>query len=560
MKSFKNLSDNQRSLLLGIAMFTMGGCGLAYEYTLSKIASDLLGNSVQQWAIIIALMLFFMGVGADLQQYIKDKKLISCLIYSQLILGVLGGFGAIAILFSFSVFRAHFVLIQYTLICIIGLMIGFEIPLLTRINQFYSKDVKSNIARILKMDYIGALCGALFWVFLLTRHFTIVETGFIIGAITLLTTILCLLLFQSKIQHLKTSWAICIVALLSLAAGFSQAKDWTHHAEQYLYRDRIIFSETTKYQHIVITESASKTIACYINGHLQFNSADEYIYHENLVHPAMHIAPRKKNILILGGGDGLAARELLKYSEVESITLVDLDPTMTNLARNNQHFSRMNGDSLNHAKLTQLKNNALITEPTQPIFVPNQNALDPTQNDFVAEVSILNIDAAKFVAQAPGIYDVIIIDFPDPNAIELSKLYSQHFYGLLRKKLAADGIFVQQSTSPTHAKEAFLCVGRTMDSAGLAALPYHDNVPSFGEWGWWIGGRDDRYTPETLHNKISSIDDLQVHTQYLTHSLIHASLAFGKGQLNSTNVDLNTIASPCVYSYYLNGWSAVNGL
>lgn len=560
MKQSHNLSDNQNSLLLGIAMFTMGGCGLAYEYTLSKIASDLLGNSMQQWAIIIALMLFFMGVGADLQQYIKDKKLISFLIYSQLILGVLGGFGAIAILYSFSLFPAHFVLIQYTLICIIGLMIGFEIPLLTRINQFYSKDVKSNMARILKMDYIGALCGALFWVFLLTRHFTIVETGFIIGTITLVTTMLCLLLFQKKIQHTKPLWAICTLALISMGAGFSQAKNWAHHAEQYLYRDRIIFSQTTKYQHIVITESPAKTVACYINGHLQFNGFDEHIYHENLVHPAMHIAPRKKNILILGGGDGLAARELLKYDEVASITLVDLDPAMTDLAQQNEHFTRMNGNSLRNAKLTSLRNNALITEPTQALYVPNQNSLNPAQNELVAEVSVLNLDAAKFVAQAPGKYDVIIIDFPDPNAIELAKLYSQHFYGLLRNKLAADGIFVQQSTSPIHAKEAYLCIGRTMESAGLAAIPYHDNVPSFGEWGWWIGGRDDRYTPDTLRDKITNVSRLKVDTKYLTPALIHASLAFGKDQLSSTNLDINTITSPKVFSYYLQGWNAMNGL
>lgn len=560
MKQSYDLSDNQRSLLLGIAMFTMGGCGLAYEYTLSKIASDLLGNSMQQWAIIIALMLFFMGVGADLQQYINDKRLISFLIYSQLILGVLGGFGAIAILYSFSLFPAHFVMIQYTLICIIGLMIGFEIPLLTRINQFYSKDVKSNIARILKMDYIGALCGALFWVFLLTRHFTIVETGFIIGTITLGTTILCLLLFQTNIQHTKPLWAISILALLSMGAGFSQAKDWAHHAEQYLYRDRIIFSQTTKYQHIVITESPAKTVACYINGHLQFNGFDEHIYHENLVHPAMHIAPRKKNVLILGGGDGLAARELLKYDEVVSITLVDLDPAMTDLAQQNEHFIRMNENSLRHAKLKNLRNHALIAESTQALYVPNQNSLDPTQNDLVAKVSVLNLDAAKFVAQAPSKYDVIIIDFPDPNAIELSKLYSQHFYGLLRNKLAADGIFVQQSTSPTHAKEAYLCIGRTMESAGLAVIPYHDNVPSFGEWGWWIGGRDDHYTSDTLRNKITSVSTLEVNTKYLTHSLVHASLAFGKDQLSSTNLDINTITTPKVFSYYLQGWSAMNGL
>ncbi|MGJ8640473.1 MAG: polyamine aminopropyltransferase [Opitutaceae bacterium] len=555
-----NLTDKQRSLLLGIAMFTMGGCGLAYEYTLSKIASDLLGNSVQQWAIIIALMLFFMGIGADLQQYIEDKKLIGALIWSQITLGIAGGFGSILILFSFSLFPAQFIIIQYGLISIIGLMIGFEIPLLTRINQFYSEDVKTNIARILKMDYIGALVGALFWVFVLPRYFTMVETGYIIALITLGTTALCLIIFRSKLQRTKLLWSTCALSTIGLCVGLSNARTWTHHAEQYLYRDRIVFSETTKYQHIVITESPAKAIACYINGHLQFNDSDEHIYHENLVHPAMQIAPRRKNILILGGGDGLAAREVLKYSDVEMVTLVDLDPLMTELARNSEFFLEMNRGSLNHAKLAILENGALIESPEDSLYVPNQKKLDPTVNELVAQVSILNIDAARFVAQAKGKYDVIIIDFPDPNAIELSKLYSQHFYGLLRNKLAADGIFVQQSTSPVHAREAYLCIGRTMESANLAALPYHDNVPSFGEWGWWIGGRDDRYSKLTLQNRMEAIPEITVETDYLTVPLIRASLAFGKGQLDSANKDINTITSPKVYDYYLQGWSAMNGL
>ncbi|MFQ3225283.1 MAG: spermidine synthase [Lentimonas sp.] len=559
MTKARHLTDKQRSLLLGIAMFTMGGCGLAYEYTLSKIASDLLGNSVQQWAIIIALMLFFMGIGADLQQYIEDKKLIGALVCSQIILGIAGGFGSILILFSFSLFPAQFIIIQYGLISIIGLMIGFEIPLLTRINQFYSEDVKTNIARILKMDYIGALCGALFWVFVLPRYFTMVETGYIIGLITLATTALCLVIFKSELAHTKRLWLTCALSSICLCVGFSNAKGWTHNAEQYLYRDRIVFSETTKYQHIVITESPAKVIACYINGHLQFNDSDEYIYHENLVHPAMQIALRRKNILILGGGDGLAAREVLKYEDVETVTLVDLDPLMTELARTSEFFLRMNRDSLNNAKLVILENGALIEAPEQALYVPNQKKLDPTENELVAQVSILNVDAAKFVAQAKGKYDVIIIDFPDPNAIELAKLYSQHFYGLLRNKLAADGIFVQQSTSPVHASEAYLCIGRTMESANLAVLPYHDNVPSFGEWGWWIGGRDDRYSPSSIRSKIENIPKISVETDYLTLPLIRGSLAFGKGQLDSANKDINTITSPKVYDYYLQGWRTMNG-
>ncbi|MCP4685352.1 MAG: spermidine synthase, partial [bacterium] len=273
-------------------------------------------------------------------------------------------------------------------------------------------------------------------------------------------------------------------------------------AEQYLYRDKVVFSHTSDYQHIVVTESKAGDVSCYINGQLQFNSFDEYIYHEQLVHPAFVLAPVRKRVLVLGGGDGLAVREILKYSEVESITLCDLDPVMTELARNNEYFAEMNRNSLQDARLVVIDNHALVPSGTEPILVRSQKNPYNAPAGTVAEVAIINIDAARFVEQISGVYDVIIIDFPDPNTPELAKLYSKKFYTQIARKLAAYGIMVQQATSPVQAKEAFLCIGRTMEASGLAAVPYHDNVPSFGEWGWWIAGRKERYAAEDLQTKL----------------------------------------------------------
>ncbi|MEJ2545580.1 MAG: hypothetical protein P8Y99_16070, partial [Calditrichaceae bacterium] len=336
--------------------------------------------------------------------------------------------------------------------------------------------------------------------------------------------------------------------------GFVSAKNWTAYTEQYLYRNRIILSETTRYQHIVLTESRAGDIACYINGHLQFNSFDEYIYHENLVHPAFAIAPVHKNILILGGGDGLALREVLKYSDVKKVTLCDIDPVMTELAKENPALSSLNNGSLQNSKVSILKNSALLPADTTILEIANQNKT--LQYDFepVAEVEIINLDAAKFIEQISGLYDIIIIDFPDPNSPDLAKLYGMQFYQNLKHKLSAFGIFVQQSTSPVHAKEAFLCIGRTMKAAGLATVPYHDNVPSFGEWGWWIGGKSGPFSESKIKEKLENIETIPVNRRYLTTELIKSSLNFGINQLNSDEVDITTTANNQVFKYYLQAW------
>jgi len=234
---------------------------------------------------------------------------------------------------------------------------------------------------------------------------------------------------------------------------------------------------------------------------------------------------------------------------------------MTELARSSEHFTKLNGGSLNDSRVISFENQAIDpSDQALRIQISGRGSLQQSAEMELKDIQVLNVDAAAFVSQAPGRYDVVIIDFPDPNSVELAKLYSQHFYGFLKQKMSADGIFVQQSTSPYHAKETFLCIGRTITSAGLSAVPFHDNVPSFGEWGWWIGGPDQIYQASSLREKLSSIPDLTAETRYLTPEIIRASLHFGKTQLETNQTEISTIANPRIYNYYLDAWKHTRGI
>ena len=546
----------KKSWVLGIAIFVMGGCGLAYEYTFSKIASDLLGNSVRQWAVVIALMLFCMGVGAEVQRLITQKRALLALLLSQVLLSLLGGFGPILSLIAFAHYPYHFSLIHYGLISMIGVLIGFEIPLITRLNEEFSQDIRSNLATILKMDYIGALVGALGWVFILPKFFTLHETAYVLGGLSLLTALLCWICFRANLLCSKR----VLFAILSSAGlllwGGTHSHKWSIHTEQSLYLDQVIHSVTTPYQHIVLTKGKSGTLRCYINGHIQFSATDEYIYHEHLVHPAMAIAGHKKRVLILGGGDGLAVREVLKYPEVSEIVLVDLDPQMTDLARTHPSLTKLNNYALTNQRVNYIANQAVSPGSAYALETVKQRRLRRRQEITSGpDLHVMNLDASSYIHQAKGRFDVIILDFPDPSSPELAKLYSSAFYSALKLHLAADGIIVQQSTSPFQAKEAFLCIGRTLESSGFAVAPTHDHVPSFGEWGWWFATHKEFLSSEGLTKQLRSITALPQETQYLTVDLIQASTYFGKGTLESTETDITTLLDTAVLSHYTKGWT-----
>lgn len=541
-------SDRGRGrLTLYLMTFIMGGCGLAYEYTFSKISSDLMGNSVRQWAVTIGLMMFFMGVGSDVQKHLRDRRIFNWFILFEILLGLIGGFGPILLIWVFGSFRDHYVLIQYGLIVSTGFLIGMEIPILTRINERYTETLKVNIGGILRMDYIGAFAGALCWVFLLQRFFSLTRIGFVLGFLNLVTAGISLWYFRRLVPGRAWLTVVTLLGGVGLLAGFGTAPRWTRHAQQKLYLDRIIYAESTRYQHIVLTRSSAGDVFCYINGNTQFSSADEHIYHEFLVHPAMGVAPRRKNVLVLGGGDGLAVREILKYPDLASVTLVDLDPKMTDLARTNPHLTVLNRNSLADARLMVLQNHALVDAEPGPVGLGGLFGRDAGDEP---ETVLVNLDASVFVEQISGFYDVIIIDFPDPNNLELAKLYSLGFYQNVKAKLSRHGILVQQSTSPVHSREAFLCIGRTMRAAGLAVVPFHENVPVFGEWGWWLGGKEEVYSEDGLVESIHDLDLSDISTRYLTPELARASLAFGKDSLVSEEQQISTIFNNFIYRYY----------
>ena len=334
---------------------------------------------------------------------------------------------------------------------------------------------------------------------------------------------------------------------VALSASYFYSPSIEGHFEQKLFTDPIIYSKTTKHQHIVLTRSPAGEVLCYINGNLQFSSYDEHIYHEYLVHPAMGLGLRpRKNILILGGGDGLALREVLKYPQVDRVTLVDIDSSMTDLASSNEVLLKLNKGSLLNSKVQHV----FPSYKPGSTHLSNGTNLRPAPGEEVALVEVLNIDARQFLEEVPGYYDVIIIDFPDPNSVNLAKLYSLTFYRQLKKRLSAGGIVVQQSTSPYRAKEAFLCIGRTWEQAGFEVIPLHENVPSFGEWGWWIGGDKRYYSKEYLSRQLGELKQIEVDTQFINPTLIKASLVFGKNILKSEYNTYNTIINNVVYKYY----------
>ena len=547
--------DKLSSFTLYATMFIMGGCGLAYEYTISKTASDLLGNSVQQWAIIIASMMLFMGIGSDVQKYLKGNNLIEIFLIAEILLALSGAIAPIAMLYTYGTNPEYYILVQYAFIAVIGLLIGFEIPLLTRINTQFTKQLSFNLGNILKMDYIGSLAGAIAWVFILPKFFTIPQSAFVLAAINLAAAGLALLYFKKWLPSTKKVSLFFFFALGVLITGFLNVRDWTSYSEQFLYRDKIILSKTTKFQHIVLTKSKANDYSLFINSHLQFNSVDEFIYHENLVHPAFLFSQEHRDVLILGGGDGLALREILKYPGVKNVVLCDLDPEIVNISKSTPALMELADSSLADARITHLINNSVEILGKDSIYLKRGKNKQDKAEFPVAEINLIHIDAFNFLDEISGLYDIIIIDFPDPNSPELSKLYSNIFYERLKNKLKKTGIFMQQSSSPFFAKEAYLAIGRTINASNMKALPYHDNVPTFGEWGWWLGGHPEYMNALNFTSILSQTDSIPVPTQYLTPELIQSGFQFGKNELKTDEVNINTLTEPIVYNYYLQGWS-----
>ncbi len=435
--------------ILLLSVFVVATCGLIYELLAGTIASYLLGDSVTQFSTVIGTYLFAMGIGSWLSRYIKGDAMLT-FVRIEVAIALLGGWSA-AMLFMLFPLIEDFRIALYSLVLVIGTLVGIEIPLLIRIlkNRFAFRELVSNV---LTFDYIGALVASVLFPLLLMPHLGMIRTGFVFGLANVTVAIALLLMLRST----YTIWRDMVGALLvtaSLIGGLAFAEGLQRWSEIAAYNEPVIYARSTLYQRIVLTRR-NKDLRLYLNGNLQFSSNDEYRYHEALVWPALGRVADASRVLILGGGDGLAAREILRDKRVQQVTLVDLDPEMTQLFRTTPQL--------------KVLNNAALSSP---------------------RIQVENADAFRWIRKAKGQYNVIIIDFPDPTEFSLGKLYTEHFYRALAKLLAPKGVMAIQSTSPLVAPRSYWTVATTLEAAGYTTRGYHAYVPSFGEWGFTLAAR-----------------------------------------------------------------------
>ncbi|MEJ8835644.1 polyamine aminopropyltransferase [Ramlibacter sp. AN1133] len=442
------------------SVFVVAACGLVYELAAGALASYVLGDSVLQFSTVIGTYLFAMGLGSWLSRFF-ERQLPAHFLRIELLVALVGG-GLPALLFLAHAWQPDaFRGLLYGLVLLVGMLVGLEIPLVMRILK-RNVALRELVSQVLTFDYLGALAVSIAFPLVLVPQLGLIRTGLLFGLMNAGVAFWALWLFRHELRRRAAHALACVLTVGALGAAFAGSQQITSLAEDRFYQDKIILAESSPWQRIVVTQGRAG-VRLFLNGNLQFAQSDEYRYHEALVHPAMaaHGAPRK--VAVLGGGDGLAVRELLRYPAVESITLVDLDPNITRLFAQDPALVQLNGGSLRSPK-----------------------------------VRVVNTDAFQWLQQVDDVFDVIVVDFPDPTNFSIGKLYTNAFYALLEQRLAASGYAVVQTTSPLVARQSFWTVVATIESVGLQAFPYHANVPSFGEWGYILASRRPWRAPEAL--------------------------------------------------------------
>ncbi len=510
-------TEKNRGFILKTSIFATGCAGIVAEFVLSTLATYLIGDAIFQWALIMSVMLFAMGVGSRLSR-LFTVNLLDSFILVELFLSVICASSVVIAygLFSNIVYPG---IVIYVYAFIIGLLIGLEIPMVTRLNNSYEQ-LRVNISGVLEKDYYGSLLGGLFFAFIALPYLGLKYTPVILGTINLIVANMLIWFFYPLIKKPVKVTVLSLFSFLLIIVISVFASDIIIYGEQKQYRDKIILSKQTQYQKIVITKW-KEFYWLYINKQEQFSTYDEEKYHEPLVHPAMKISPDVSSVLVLGGGDGLCAREILKHKKVRKITLVDLDPEMTVLSQTGPVMLKINKKSMINDK-----------------------------------IEIINSDASKYIKNSQSLYGVIIADLPDPDSIDLMHVYSRSFYMHIKKHLIKGGVFVTQATSPYFSKKAFLCILKTVRAAGFTAIAYHNQIPTMGEWGWVIGINIKSRAEADLKKQILTIAFDDIKTKFINRNAMISMINFGKGILDSDHegiIKVNTEINPVLYRYYASG-------
>ncbi|MET8027842.1 polyamine aminopropyltransferase [Streptomyces avermitilis] len=436
-----------------VGVFVCAACGLVYELELVALASYLIGDSVTQASVVLSVMVFAMGIGSLVAKRLRPHAAAGFGAI-EAALALVGGSSAMALYAVFAwtgdwggVWAAgpRCLLVAFSLA--IGLLIGAEVPLLMElIQRIRRQDAGGAVADLFAADYVGALVGGLAFPFLLLPLLGQLEGVLLTGTVNALAGgALVLGLFRRDLTR-RGRWLLIVVNLLVLgllATAAVLVDDFERAARRAVYGRDVRVALQTGVQEVVLTGGTrGRPLDLFLDGRLRVSGHDERRYHEALVHPAMSDG-RHARVLVLGGGDGLAAREVLRYADVARVDVVELDAGVVRLARRDPALSSLNAHAYD----------------------------DP-------RVHVVTADAFCRLRHTRSAYDVVISDLPDPGITASTKLYSQEFYGLVSQVLAPGGRLVVHAGPVASRLRAYWTVEATIRAAGLRTVPYR------------VGGRD----------------------------------------------------------------------
>ena len=500
------LTSRQVRWLLAAAAVS-SGCGLAAELLLGTLASYLVGNQALAYGVAVGGFLAAMGLGAYLTRFIAPEvasdrlqaHLLTAFFRVELLIALLTALLPLG-LFALFVADGPLWLGLALVTLLLGTLAGMEVPLLTRLIE-QDQDMREALAGVLALDYMGGLAGSLLFPVVLLPTLGLFPAAAVIGALPAWMVYGMGWEFPKQ-RPWRQAGLLLGVGLLLFAPLTLPV---SNRLENQLYQAPIVKRQQSAYQRIVLTRFG-QDLRLFLDGDLQLSTLDEYRYHEALVHPALAASGSPKRVLLLGAGDGMALREVLKWPQVEEVLVIELDPQVVELARRYPALARANGQAYR----------------------------DP-------RVTLRYGDAFKLVADLDQLFDVIVADFPDPDVASLAKLYSFSFYRQLRRHLSPTGVLVTQASSPFFAPKVLACITATLKAAAFQVYPYSINVPSFGPWGFVLAiAAPNTITPEAL--------TLPVSTRFLTPSLLPTLFVLPK-DLTPQEARVNRLSQPVIVRY-----------
>ncbi len=568
LKNLKKINSNKKVKDFQLFIFVMGiaACGLIYQYLLASYSGRVIGSMEIVIFSIMTLMILFMGIGSFIVKYFDNKFLAFSILESIIAVTavssiyVISGANAVSQLLPEIISETFGIPFEYSpsygiveniqsfldsssfiMACILGFFLGMEIPFLAAIREELHNEEKlnNNIGVIYGVDYFGAAFGAGLWIFILIQMDISIVLKYV-SFVNVFVGFFFIVFFKSYIKKIRLAFAVQIITGLFIVFACNHISSWQNMLEQSFYRDKIVYAKNTKFQRFTVTEgfnyeTRENIYSLYINGRTQFQSSDEGLYHSLLVYPTLTAAHNPKDILIIGGGDGLALRDVLKFNP-EHVTLMDLDP-----------------------ELVEFFKNPVYSEDGKNI---NASFIDITEGSFKDErVEFLFGDAyinTKKLMQKGRKFDAIIVDLPDPSHPDLNKLYSKSFYMNLNQMLNHNGAISIQSSSPYSSKEAFISIGKTLNASGFNTQQYQHIIPSFnGQWGWTIGTKS-LPMPKA---RIASYEKLPIKDEWLTKEKLLSTFVFGAEYYKESRlheIKVNTIDNNATYQYYEKAWNEMS--